>query len=172
MQTATLSRRVRHSIVTQSRCRHAPRQRVASHNTHSCKWAASASRWAPRPDTLPHTARTSLCALLRMQHGLRVDRCHCFVACIATRLHACCARLHGRVRAARPRSRLCVRRRLGLTLRVQAEAASSLHRFGLSRWLRSAHRVARGCSASLRLGHRPRAGQQGGRMRLRSSATP
>ncbi len=49
-----------------------------------------------------------------------------FVACIATRLHACCARLHGRVRAARPRSHLHVCSRVGLTLRVQAEPASLL----------------------------------------------
>jgi len=156
MQTATLSRRVRNSIVTKSRCRHAPRQRVASHNTHSCKWAASASRWAPRPDTLPHTTRTSLCASLRMQHRLRVNRCRRFVASLATRLHACCARLREHVR---------VCSRVGLTLRVQAEPASLL--LVRRQSLRTVPRVARGCSASLRPGHRPRAGRQGGNANAR-----
>lgn len=56
------------------------------------------------PTRLPHTSRTSLCAPLRMQCRLRVDIANRFGSIVATRLHACCARLHSCVRAARPRS--------------------------------------------------------------------
>lgn len=72
MQTATLSRRLR-NIVTKSRCRQAPRQRVASHNTHSCWRPASASRWASRPPPSSLRRRAHPCAR-SLRHASRVAR--------------------------------------------------------------------------------------------------
>ncbi len=96
------SRRLRNHIVTKGRCRQAPRQRVASHNTHSCLQAASATRWASRPCST--VAHTSLCA-------------HARVLRMPTQLRARCA-------PTQEPSHVHLRRRLGLTLRVQAEPAS------------------------------------------------
>jgi len=95
--------------------------------THIHVNGRQALRAGHRVPTHPRRPRAHPCAR-RCGHfaALRVDRCRRFVACIATRLHACCARLHGRVRAARPRSHLHVCSRVGLTLRVQAEPASLL----------------------------------------------
>lgn len=70
MQTATLSRRLRNSVVTKGRCRQAPRQRVASHNTPSC--------WRPARRCAP--AALPIALVLRRAHPCaryfgRIPRC-------------------------------------------------------------------------------------------------
>lgn len=159
MQTAALSRRLRNSIVAKGRRRQAPRQRVASHNTHSC-WRRQALRAGHRgPHHRRAPARTSLCALPSLTSA----------GCAWTDITASASSSPRTARVLRtptqPRARYaptqCTshagsRGRLGLTLRVEAEAAS---------WRQAAScsaSLARGCSASLRPGHRPRASQQGG----------
>ncbi len=125
MQTAALSRRLRNHVVTKGRCRQAPRQRVASHNTRSCSRPARRGAPAPWPDT-----SSAACAHIPVRAS--------FVS------HARCAWTHGTASArSAPRActraahaytaacalcahawRLHARKRVGLTLRVQAEPAS------------------------------------------------
>ena len=143
MQTAALSRRLQ-NVRIKSRCGQAPRQHVASHNARSM--FTGGRRCAPGaawPESLSCSARTSMCAFLRPPS----PRCawtdlHRFGESVATRSCACYARPHSGVRATRPRL------------------------------LRAVRGVARGCCPRLRPDHRPRAGQQGGRVRRRSMPSP
>ena len=72
--------------------------------THIHVYGRQALRAGHRVPTHPRTPRAHPCAR-RFGHRarLRVDTHHRFGQVIATRLHACCARLHSRVRATRPR---------------------------------------------------------------------
>jgi hypothetical protein len=125
MQTAALSRRLRNHVVTKGRCRQAPRQRVASHNTRSCSRPARRDAPAPWPDPssaacahIPVRAcfgNNARCAWARMIASARspprarTRAAHAYTAACALRAHAW--RLHAR-------------KRVGLTLRVQAELAT------------------------------------------------
>lgn len=92
-------------IVIKSRCRQAPRQRVASHNQRSC--CTGCRRFAPgspRPRTSACSgAHVHVRAPFVTHCALRVDAAHRFGHVIATRLHACCARLHSCASATRTR---------------------------------------------------------------------
>lgn len=117
--------------VAKSRRRQAPRQPVASHNTSSCWRPAGAPRRGhPGPKHCRSAARTSLCAFLRRPSPrcAWTDR-HRFGEYIATRLHACCARLHSRVRATRPRKSVACAGSWAARLNA---ARSSRSRFGIA----------------------------------------
>lgn len=113
MQTAALSRRLRQSVVTKGRCRQAPRQRVASHNTRSCwrpaRRCAPGAPW-PEPSAAHHAhihvraspATSSCCAWTPCTASSRsppracTRAAHAYTAACALRAHA--RRLHPRGR--------------------------------------------------------------------------